>query len=68
MRKKSIPYLANVVLEESHVCFPKTVFGTGNSPKLEYELRAEVSKITNKHNKKTLFHKLDVSYAPTCIF
>ena len=46
----------------------KTVFETGNSPKLEYELRAEVSKITNKHNKKTLFHKLDVSYAPTCIF
>ena len=68
MRKKSIPYLANVVLEESHVCFPKTVFETGNSPKSEYELRAEVSKITNKLNKTTLFHKLDVSYAPTCIF
>ena len=47
--KKSIPYLANVMLVEKHVSFTnKTVFETGNSHNSEYELREEVSKITNK--------------------
>ena len=48
--KKSIPYLANVMpLETKHVSFTnKTVLETGNSHNSEYELREEVSKITNK--------------------